>query len=522
MGSNGSFYQGGLPLSGVNTGVGNVPPGAPAPKTAESSFYLGGSVYATLLNSDALLAAIEADLAAAEAAAAASQASNVASGASAASSAASAAAAAAYLATLNSTALLQANNLSDLPSVPTAKINLALVKADVGLGSVDNTSDASKPVSTAQATAIGLKANTASPTFTGVPAAPTATPGTNTTQLASTAFVEAARVILVAADALKAPLASPALTGTPTAPTAAPATSTTQLATTAFVEAARVILAAADALKAPIASPTFTGTPAAPTAAPGTGTTQLATTAFVEAARVILAAATALKANTASPALTGTPTAPTATVGTNTTQLATTAFVLANAGGVAGPGSSTDNAAVRFDATSGALIQNSALLISDTTGALSRSGGGGIPLQGRNTNTPAAAGDVGEIISAEISFAGRVAAGTSGGAGIVWHSINLTPGVWLVGGNCGTYLTAGTLTHMHADHSTGTTLLTAPGGGATTATHTTANHPNGYIFPLGVKPYFLSANTTISSVATCDYSGGSASHYGFLWALRIC
>lgn len=40
-----------------------------------------------------------------------------------------------------------------------------------------------------------------------------------------------------AADALKAPLASPALTGTPTAPTAAPGTATTQLATTAFVDA---------------------------------------------------------------------------------------------------------------------------------------------------------------------------------------------------------------------------------------------------------------------------------------------
>jgi hypothetical protein len=33
----------------------------------------------------------------------------------------------------------------------------------------------------------------ASPTFTGTPAAPTATPGTNTTQLATTAFVQAAR-----------------------------------------------------------------------------------------------------------------------------------------------------------------------------------------------------------------------------------------------------------------------------------------------------------------------------------------
>lgn len=41
---------------------------------------------------------------------------------------------------------------------------------------------------------------------------------------------------LVSDLALKAPLASPALTGTPTAPTAAAGTNTTQLATTAFVE----------------------------------------------------------------------------------------------------------------------------------------------------------------------------------------------------------------------------------------------------------------------------------------------
>ena len=40
-------------------------------------------------------------------------------------------------------------------------------KSMIGLGNVDNTSDASKPVSTAQQTALDLKANLASPTFTG-------------------------------------------------------------------------------------------------------------------------------------------------------------------------------------------------------------------------------------------------------------------------------------------------------------------------------------------------------------------
>lgn len=42
------------------------------------------------------------------------------------------------------------------------------------------------------ASAVASKADTASPTFTGTPAAPTAASGTNTTQLATTAFVTAA------------------------------------------------------------------------------------------------------------------------------------------------------------------------------------------------------------------------------------------------------------------------------------------------------------------------------------------
>ena len=80
--------------------------------------------------------------------------------------------------------------------------------------------------------------------------------------------------------AAKAGLASPTFTGTPAAPTAAQGTSTTQIATTAFVNAE---IAADTAAKAPLASPTFTGTPAGPTAAVSTNTTQLATTAFVVA-----------------------------------------------------------------------------------------------------------------------------------------------------------------------------------------------------------------------------------------------
>ena len=78
----------------------------------------------------------------------------------------------------------------------------------------------------------------------------------------------------------KAPTNSPALTGTPTAPTAAQGTNTTQIATTEFVNTE---IAADISGKADSASPTLTGTPLAPTAAQGTNTTQIATTAYVQA-----------------------------------------------------------------------------------------------------------------------------------------------------------------------------------------------------------------------------------------------
>jgi len=73
--------------------------------------------------------------------------------------------------------------------------------------------------------------------------------------------------------AAKAPLASPVLSGTPVAPTAGAATNTTQIATTAFVQAQK-------------ASPVFTGTPTAPTPTTGDNSQKIATTQFVQSAVV--------------------------------------------------------------------------------------------------------------------------------------------------------------------------------------------------------------------------------------------
>ena len=90
-----------------------------------------------------------------------------------------------------------------------------------------------------------------------------------------------------------APINSPALTGTPTTPTATPVgSSTSQIANTAFVQAA---ITARIAGLAPLASPTFTGTPTAPTPSPGDNSVKLATTAFVQAAGAAYVPSAAMK-----------------------------------------------------------------------------------------------------------------------------------------------------------------------------------------------------------------------------------
>ncbi|AZB57263.1 hypothetical protein EBL89_18410 [Cereibacter sphaeroides] len=192
----------------------------------------------------------------------------------------------------------------------------------------------------------------------------------------------------------KAPLASPGLTGVPTAPTAATGTDTGQLATTAFVQnqiaasvpdateanagkvrlasAAQIAAGTAGALavtaarlapllaeKAGLDSPALAGSPTAPTPAQASNNDRLATTAFVRAAldAALVAATTSVagivrlydglnstssvmaltaaqgkvlqdtKADLASPTFTGAPTAPTPNVAADNERIANTSWV---------------------------------------------------------------------------------------------------------------------------------------------------------------------------------------------------
>ncbi len=167
--------------------------------------------------------------------------------------------------------------------------------------------------------------------LTGTPTAPTASLNTNTSQLATTAFVlgQAASASPLAngtaavgsatqfarqdhvhpIDSSRAAVVSPAFTGTPTAPTAASGDNSNTLATTAFVKAQSYITASnapvqsvagrsgAIALSvadisgsAPLASPAFTGFPTAPTQISSDNSTKLATTAYVQSQGFITSA----------------------------------------------------------------------------------------------------------------------------------------------------------------------------------------------------------------------------------------
>ena len=179
-------------------------------------------------------------------------------------------------------------------------------------------------------TALNAKAPLASPKLTGTPKAPTATAGTNTTQIATTAFVttavstaessaksytdtKVANLVNSAPEtldtlgelatalsenvevttALNTAIGSKAnnsevvkLSGNQTI--AGTKTFSSTISGSISGNAATATKATQDgsgnvitSTYAPLASPTFTGTPKAPTAAAGTNTTQIATTAFV-------------------------------------------------------------------------------------------------------------------------------------------------------------------------------------------------------------------------------------------------
>lgn len=230
-------------------------------------------------------------------------------------------------ATANSASSVQWAGVKNVPSASTTTAGIVKLGTTAGTAAEGNHTHATK-------------ADLASPTFTGTPKAPTAAAGTNTTQIATTAFVQSAVVAASTGTAKHMGAMTPAKytalttykkgwywvvtqagtiageacevgdmvfcnTSTPTSgtkldsyfnvvqnniPDLATIRSGAAKGATALQSVPSTYRTAAqqdaihDATKANVASPTFTGTPKAPTAAAGTNTTQIATTAFVQSA----------------------------------------------------------------------------------------------------------------------------------------------------------------------------------------------------------------------------------------------
>jgi hypothetical protein len=214
---------------------------------------------------------------------------------------------------------------------------------------------------------LALKSNTASPAFTGAPTAPTPSFGSNSTSIATTAFVanlasyiqteaRANAALAVTAIQARANIASPVFTGTPASSEIVDlADRSTRIATTKFVgdvvAAANSVSNSGLTTKAPLNNPALTGIPTGPTASnvtytldsnwvatknlvvnfSGANQSSLATIGFVANVLSLMPFPdlTTL-ASKASPVLTGIPTAPNAPAGTVSQQLATTRFVAEN------------------------------------------------------------------------------------------------------------------------------------------------------------------------------------------------
>jgi hypothetical protein len=117
---------------------------------------------------------------------------------------------------------------------------------------------------------LALKANLASPIFTGDPQAPTPATADNDTSIATTAFVKAQSY------ATTASLPAPA--------TVAPIIDGTATVGVATKYAREDHIHPTDTSRAPLANPVFTGDPKAPTPTAGDNDTSIATTAFVTTA----------------------------------------------------------------------------------------------------------------------------------------------------------------------------------------------------------------------------------------------
>lgn len=141
-------------------------------------------------------------------------------------------------------------------------------------------------------------------------------------------------------------------------------------------------------------------------------------------------------------------------------------------------------------------------------------------LKGTTTNNDAAAGYIGEYISATIATGSAVSLTSPNGANVT--SISLTAGDWDVWGCIGFNQGSGTTavafnssissTSATLPSSTTGAIFTIVGGGSSATTVS---------FPTGMTRISIASTTTIYLVALASFSGGTMSAFGGIFARRV-
>ena len=195
----------------------------------------------------------------------------------------------------------------------------------------------------------------------------------------------------------------------------------------------------------------------------------------------------------------------------------------AGAGGVTGPGSSTDNAVVRWDGASGAAVQNSTVLISDA-GAISQvtTISADVATAGAPTYTFFGDTDTGIYrpsanivgVAAGGALIASVAATGLTVTGLIAATTTVTAGTNLVAGASGS---AGTIIAFPATAANGTLILAAGNAGGafnTTVTSGTIGQSTVYTIPdIGASTGGVVVSTAavrMKSVAGAAAAGGAA------------
>jgi hypothetical protein len=186
--------------------------------------------------------------------------------------------------------------------------------------------------------------------------------------------------------------------------------------------------------------------------------------------------------------------------------------------------SSTDGALALWNGTAGTALKNSVVNADPTTGKLSKTGGGGIPIEASNTSSAACSGCVGEYLDNPVG--GGATAGTTvpgGGAVTNVNTLSLGAGDWMV--SCGVIISPNAtltgLTEVHTSLSTDGISLTGSNFGGPNAEHVAWIDNQAQIRMVGPARWNNSSTRTVYCNQKLTYSGGSALVQSWMFAYRF-